>query len=357
MIKFGLTTASFQSYASLMFSEVESYINRSSALQGQFGTINVPAVMAEITLYTAACSLQGVEVRNHFDSSFVKLFLDLDGGFTLINFFLPRVPFPHNRRRDYAQRKVTQTYIEIMQARRKAGTKDGSKDMIWNLMDRKYKDGTPLSDRDIACMMIAMLIAGQHSASATSAWIMTRLATRPDLIEALYQEQISVLGPDLPPLTLDNLGRLQLNSHVVKETLRLHAPIHSIMRMVKNPMPIPNTQYTVPVGHILLAAPGTMCRDAEYFPDPMEWNPYRWDAGMEQKLRLEDDKEEIDYGYGMVSKGASSPYLPFGAGRHRCIAEQFAYMQLGVITATMVRNFKWTSSGKAAKRNDPVSIC
>ena len=45
----------------------------------------------------------------------------------------------------------------------------------------------------------------------------------------------------------------------------------------------------------------------------------------------------VDYGYGMVSKGAASPYLPFGAGRHRCIGEQFAYVQLGTVLATMVR--------------------
>ena len=356
MIKFGLTTAALQSYVPLIISEVESYLGRSPAFQGKYGTINVPAVMAEITLYTASRSLQGEEVRNNFDSSFAELFHDLDGGFSPINFLLPWAPLPHNRKRDFAQRKVTQTYIEIMQARRKAGMKDDSKDMIWNLMDRTYKDGTPISDREIAHMMIAMLMAGQHSSSATSAWIMIRLATRPDLIEALYQEQISLLGGDLPPLTLEDLGLLKLNSYVVKETLRLHAPIHSILRKVKNPMPIADTHYTVPAGHILLAAPGTMCRDAEHFPNPAEWNPHRWEGGVEQRLQLEDDFEKIDYGYGMVSKGANSPYLPFGAGRHRCIGEHFAYMQLGAITATMIRHFKWQNSKKAPTLETDYSV-
>ena len=42
----------------------------------------------------------------------------------------------------------------------------------------------------------------------------------------------------------------------------------------------------------------------------------------------------------MISKGASSPYLPFGAGRHRCIGEQFAYVQLGTILAMLTRLIK-----------------
>ncbi|KAJ2980879.1 hypothetical protein NUW58_g6827 [Xylaria curta] len=53
-----------------------------------------------------------------------------------------------------------------------------------------------------------------------------------------------------------------------------------------------------------------------------------------------EDEEKIDYGYGLVSKGANSPYLPFGAGRHRCIGEQFANVQLQTIVAMVVRQFK-----------------
>ena len=247
-------------------------------------------------------------------------------------------PLPHNKKRDFAQRKMAQTYLEIIKARREGGGNKDSDDMIWNLMDSVYKDGTPIPDLEVAHMMIALLMAGQHSSSSTSAWIMLRLATRPDILEELYQEQISVLGADLPALTYDDLQRLPLNSQVVKETLRLHAPIHSMMRKVKSPMPIEGTPYIIPPSRILLAAPGVSSRTEEFFSNPAEWEPRRWDAEKQQKLV--EEEETVDYGYGMVSKGASSPYLPFGAGRHRCIGEQFAYVQLGTITATMVRLFK-----------------
>jgi len=48
--------------------------------------------------------------------------------------------------------------------------------------------------------------------------------------------------------------------------------------------------------------------------------------------------EKVDYGFGTVSKGTESPYQPFGAGRHRCIGEGFAYVQLQTILAAFVRN-------------------
>lgn len=292
--------------------------------------------MAEITIYTASRSLQGKEVRDKFDSTFAELYHDLDMGFAPINFMLPWAPLPHNRKRDRAQKKMAETYMDIIKERRRAGGKKDSEDMVWNLMSCVYKDGTPVPDEEVAHMMIALLMAGQHSSSSTISWIVLRLASRPDIAEELYQEQIRVLGPDLPAVTYDNLQQLELQSNVIKETLRLHAPIHSIIRAVKNPMPVDGTRYVIPTSHNVLSSPGVSSRFSEHFANPLEWDPHRFDG----RTNTEVD-EQIDYGYGLVSKGAGSPYLPFGAGRHRCIGEQFAYVQLGAITAALVREFKF----------------
>ncbi|RMZ91597.1 hypothetical protein DV736_g1159, partial [Chaetothyriales sp. CBS 134916] len=349
-VKFGLTTSAFVSYVDLISAEVVDFVNRSPRLAGQSGTFDVTKVMAELTIYTASRSLQGKEVREKFDSTFADMYHDLDMGFAPINFMLPWAPLPHNRARDRAQKKMTETYMEIIRERRAAGGKrqDGEEDMIWNLMKCVYKDGTPAPDKEIAHMMIALLMAGQHSSSSTSAWIILRLASRPDIQEELFAEQKKVLGEDLPPLTYGSLQKLTLNSKVVKETLRLHAPIHSILRQVKSPMvvvantPHSTKEYTIPTSHRLLSAPGFTARQEKYFPDPMLWEPHRWDEGHPLAYTgygLEKEEYE-DYGYGMVSKGASSPYLPFGAGRHRCIGEQFAYVQLGTVIAMLVRLLK-----------------
>jgi len=345
LIKFGLTSDALKSYVPLITDEVRSFIARSDVFRGSEGTVNIAAVMAEITIYTASRSLQGKEVRSKFDSSFADLYHHLDMGFSPINFLLPWAPLPHNRKRDYAQTKMAHTYLEIIKARREAGSQRDTDDMIWNLMSSVYKDGTPIPDVEIAHMMIALLMAGQHSSSSTSAWILLRLATRPDIMDELYEEQKAILGNDLPPLTYDALQRLTLNSKVVKETLRIHAPIHSIMRKVTTPMPVEGTRYTIPTSHILLAAPGVTSKTDTHFPQPDHWEPHRWDEGSALQGTNEevDDDETVDYGYGLVSKGAGSPYLPFGAGRHRCIGEAFAYVQLGVITATVVRELRLRS--------------
>jgi sterol 14alpha-demethylase len=54
-------------------------------------------------------------------------------------------------------------------------------DMLEALMGSSYKNGTPLTDSDIAHMMIALLMAGQHTSSATSSWTLLHLAQRHDI--------------------------------------------------------------------------------------------------------------------------------------------------------------------------------
>jgi sterol 14-demethylase len=342
--KVALTTAAFRTYVPLITDEVRSYFKKQQDMKAKSGIVDVPKKMAEITIFTASHALQGRAIRNKFDESLAALYHDLDMGFSPINFMLHWAPLPWNTRRDHAQRTVAKIYMDTIKERREGAEDDSEQDMMKHLMNSTYKNGERVPDHEVAHMMIALLMAGQHSSSSTSSWIMLRLAQNPQIVEDLYQEQIRVLGPDLPELTYEDLAKLPLNQAIIKETLRLHAPIHSIMRAVKQPMPVPGTKYVIPTSHVLLAAPGVSASDPAYFPNPNVWDPHRWDADSPNAPTIvrnaAEEEEEIDYGYGLVSKGAASPYLPFGAGRHRCIGEQFANVQLQTITAEVVRTFK-----------------
>jgi sterol 14alpha-demethylase len=209
--------------------------------------------------------------------------------------------------------------------------------MIWNLMRRAYKNRTQIPDKEIAHMMITILMAGQHSSSAVSAWIMLRLATFPNVMENLFQEQVQIFGRSrgFSPLCYEDLGKLRLYQHVVRETLRVHSSIYSLMRKIKNPLLFPGTNWVVPKSHTLLASPWVPSKSKEYFEDPEVWKPERRNTKI-----TSDDCDLVDYGYGTRSSGTKSPYLTIGAGRHRRIGEYFAYLNSGVILATMVRKFR-----------------
>jgi sterol 14-demethylase len=54
-------------------------------------------------------------------------------------------------------------------------------DMLAALLDQRYRDGSLLKDHEIAHIMIALLMAGQHTSSATGSWTLLHLAANPDV--------------------------------------------------------------------------------------------------------------------------------------------------------------------------------
>lgn len=350
LIKAVLTTEAFKQYVPIISDETTSFFKKNADFKGPAGIVDISKKMGQLTIFTASHCLQGKICRDQFDEGIADLYHDLDMGFTPINFMLPWAPLPQNRKRDQAREHIAKIYRDTITRRKKNADSDEEKnaqDIMYHLMNSSYKNGQPVPEHEIAHMMIALLMAGQHSSAATSTWIMLRLASRPDIMEELYQEQIRELGSADKPLEYEDLAKLELHTQVIKEILRMHAPIHSIMRKVMQPMPVPGTKYVIPPTHTLMAAPGVSGNDEEYFPQPELWEPHRWDADSPLAPKMPtknlDDEEKVDYGYGLISKGASSPYLPFGAGRHRCIGEQFAYLQLQTITATVVRLFRFSN--------------
>lgn len=174
----------------------------------------------------------------------------------------------------------------------------------------------------------------------------------PPSSEALYEEQVKHFSnPDgtLRSMTYEEMKELTVLDGIVRETLRLHSPIHTIMvrhslrqfisvfltqtqRTVISDIVVPralaapseNGQYIIPKGHTAVASPAFTQVDRKIWKNHTEWDPYRWiDPNGEAAQALQEylTGDKVDYGYGLVSKGTESVYQPFGAGRHRCIGE------------------------------------
>uniref|UniRef100_A0A8C2EUY4 Lanosterol 14-alpha demethylase n=1 Tax=Cyprinus carpio TaxID=7962 RepID=A0A8C2EUY4_CYPCA len=179
-----------------------------------------------------------------------------------------------------------------------------------------HQDGRPLNDDEIAGMLIGLLLAGQHTSSTTSAWMGFFLARDRALQERCYSEQKRVCGEDLPPLHYDQLKDLSLLDRCLKETLRLRPPIMTMMRMAKTPQKV--GEYTIPPGHQVCVSPTVNHRLRDTWAERMDFNPERY---------LLDNP----------AAGEKFAYIPFGAGRHRCIGENFAYVQIKTIWSTLLR--------------------
>nr|WNF20707.1 lanosterol 14-alpha-demethylase [Candida tropicalis] len=351
--KFALTTDSFKTYVPKIREEVLNYFVNDVSFKTKerdHGVASVMKTQPEITIFTASRCLFGDEMRKSFDRSFAQLYADLDKGFTPINFVFPNLPLPHYWRRDAAQRKISAHYMKEIKRRRESGDIDPKRDLIDSLLvNSTYKDGVKMTDQEIANLLIGVLMGGQHTSASTSAWFLLHLAEQPQLQDDLYEELTNLLkekGGDLNDLTYEDLQKLPLVNNTIKETLRMHMPLHSIFRKVMNPLRVPNTKYVIPKGHYVLVSAGYAHTSDRWFEHPEHFNPRRWESDDTKASAVSFNSEDtVDYGFGKISKGVSSPYLPFSGGRHRCIGEQFAYVQLGTILTTYIYNFKWRLNG------------
>lgn len=130
-VKCGLTLENFREYVGLIEDEVEELLAKNKSFEtyrtgekSTWGSFHAFRTMSELTICTASRTLQGPEVRASLNGAeFAQMYNDLDGGFTPINFMFPSLPLPSYRRRDRAQQKMSDFYVNIMK-KREAGHSD-----------------------------------------------------------------------------------------------------------------------------------------------------------------------------------------------------------------------------------------
>jgi sterol 14alpha-demethylase len=313
IMKTGLTEDRFRTYVPLITEEVNSYVKR----WGQSGKVDFYEALSEIVIRTASRCLLGDAVRSNLSDEIGHVFNDLDAGFTPEAWLLPSwLPLPSFRRRDNAHLRMKAIFVKCIQERRASGRKQ--EDMLQTLIDANYKDGHPLSDEEVSGMLIGLLLAGQHTSSTTSAWMGFFLAKHQDIQDRCVREQISLRGEHIDgTINYDMLPEMRDLDHVLKETLRMRPPLMTMMRTVRKEQQIQG--FTIPVGDYVCVSPTVNHRLEEHWEDPEEFNPDRF------------NHEPVRFSY-----------VPFGAGRHKCIGEYFAYVQIKTIWSELLRQFKFT---------------
>ncbi len=297
---------------------------------GDSGEIDLLDFFAELTLYTSSASLIGQEFREELTPEFATLFHELEKGTDAFAYVNPYLPLPSFRQRDRARRRLV-ALIEGIIERRKHDDRKTS-DLVFILTQLRNEDGTPRYSADqITGMFISMMFAGHHTTSGTAAWTLIELLRNPGVCESVVKE-LDGLYADGREVSYQALRDIPELERTLKETLRLHPPLIILMRKVQQAFQYKD--WEVPVGQTVAVSPAIANRMPESFPDPERFDPDRYRPGRDE------DKQ-------------SFAWIPFGAGRHRCVGAAFAMIQLKAIFSVLLRRYRFElAQAPATYRND-----
>ena len=299
---------------------IEREVRRMTADWGDTGEVDLLDFFAELTIYTSTACLIGPKFREQLDSRFANFYHQLERGTDPLCYVDPYLPIESFRIRDEAREGLVGLVGEIMNHRIAHPPADKSdRDMLDVLVSIKNDDGTlRFSADEITGMFISLMFAGHHTSSGTSAWTLIELMRHPD-ISAAVVEELDDLYADGQEVSFHALRQIPKLENVIKETLRLHPPLIILMRVAQGEFEVEG--FPIHRGDFVAASPAVSNRIPEDFPDPETFDPSRYD-----KPREED----------VVHRWT---WIPFGAGRHRCVGAAFATMQIKAIFSVLLREY------------------
>ncbi|KAI0643934.1 cytochrome P450 [Trametes meyenii] len=197
-------------------------------------------------------------------------------------------------------------------------------------------DSQRLSDEDVLAQVPTFLIAGHETTSNATTWCLYALTQAPDVQTKLRAELLSVAS-NAP--TMDELNALPYLDAVVRETLRLHAPVPTTVRVATR-------DDVIPVGEPFVDRNGKVqdsIRISEGTPifipilslnrskklwgeDALEFKPERW----------ENPPEAIS-----SIPGVWGHMLSFLGGPRACIGYRFSLIEMKALIFVLVRAFEF----------------
>jgi cytochrome P450 len=305
-----------QSYAPIMgdLTErmLESWIpGKTIRINDEFGTLT-----SRIALKTLF-DLDDEGDRERFNDT-LRLSFDLMSARLRRIFKLPLwVPTPEalclKRSISDLERKV-EGFIASARARQEMGD-----DLLSRLMLAQDEDGTRMSNRQLRDEVMTLYLAGHETTALTLTWTWYLLAQHPRVKDKLVSEWLRVLAGRSP--TADQLQQLPYTAAVIAEAMRLFPPVYVIGREATRDLELGG--YRVKRGYTVLMSQWVNHRDPQYFLEPEEFHPERWENGLAKRI-------------------PKFAYYPFGGGQRMCIGSSFASLEAPIILATVGQRYRFT---------------
>jgi sterol 14-demethylase len=321
---------------------IENEIHQMVAQWGEEGEIDLLAFFAELTIYTTSACLIGMPFRSELDGRFAEYYHELERGTDALAYVDPYMKGVESFEiRDAARLKLVdlvQAIIDKRHVRGKVARED--RDLLDVLISLKTAAGSDhFSTDQITGMFISMMFAGHHTSSGTAAWTLIELLRNPDAMADIVAE-LDDLYADRPgegpvEVSFQALRSIPNLEATLKETLRLHPPLILLLRVAQEEFEIGG--HVLPAGTMVGASPRVSNRIAEDFPNPDAFDPSRY---------LDPDQADLQNRW---------TWIPFGAGKHRCVGNAFAMMQLKAIFSVLLRDYEFEMTQPSESYQDDTS--
>jgi len=302
---------------------IEAEIRRMIAGWGDEGEIDLLDFFAELTIYTTSACLVGKPFREELDSSFAQHYHELEHGTDAIAYVDAYADIESFRMRDAARTRLValvQAIIDKRVARAKGN--GGSvareeRDLLDVLISIEMDTDT------ITGVFISMMFAGHHTSSGTASWAMIELLRNPSMMADVVGELDDIYA-DGSEVSFQALRSIPVLEAALKETLRLHPPLIILMRLVREDFELLGE--TIPAGTLLAASPRVSNRIEADFPKAESFDPSRY---------IDPRQEDMQNRW---------TWIPFGAGKHRCVGNAFAMMQMKAIFSVILRDYSFEAA-------------
>ncbi|KAJ7289436.1 cytochrome P450 [Mycena rebaudengoi] len=293
---------------------------------------------------------------DEFDGAFTTLTASGTGIMSLIKAYVPvlrPIPTKMDTIIDKSKAVVTRIGGKLLRESQReismgVGSQSGrARDLLSLLVRANTSKDIPesqrLSDKDVLAQVPTFLIAGHETTSAAATWALFALTQNVEVQKRLRDELLTV-STEKP--TMDELDGLPFLDCVVRETLRLYAPVRVIGRIAVREDVIPlNTPYTDVNGQVheslrilkgqeLLIPVLAVNRDPDMWgPDASDFKPERWEAATPITNSI---------------PGVWGHMLTFLGGLRGCIGYRFALVELKALLFTLVRGLEFELAVPAA---------
>lgn len=216
------------------------------------------------------------------------------------------------------------TVVDEIVAARKREPDPGAHGDLLSLMltTADPESGEQLDDANVRNQILTFIVAGHETSAGALAFAMHYLAAHPE-IAAAARAEVDARFAGRDRLGYDDVAKMRYLRRVVDETLRLWPVAPGYFREARRDVTIGDGRYHFTQGDWVLVLtlqahrdPATWGEDADSF-DPDRWLPAR--------------ARSLD----------GNVYRPFGTGMRACIGRQFAYHEILLGLAHLLRAFEF----------------